>query len=192
VPTASAARDTARLFQRDTEGGFAGAQLGMVGDAFVGRRWWIGFGAREIVVNSASVLRRIAPLDAPLSATAPAELVEWNPPDTLELRLAPRYRIARLISIGLDYRAAWLTGSKYGGSAAGVLDTAGGFAQRLGIGVRFTSVPAFAARETGLPLEFSASYARSLSGPAGTGRASGAQLSGSLLTSLWGRGLRRE
>jgi hypothetical protein len=117
--------------------------------------------------------------------------VEWNPPDTLELRVAPRYRIARLISIGLDYRAEWLTASKYGGAAAGVLDTSSGFAQRVRVGLRYTTLPAFGERETGLPLEFSASYSRSLSGPAGSGAHSGAELSGSILTSVWGRGLRR-
>ncbi|MBW3630945.1 MAG: hypothetical protein KY464_16840 [Gemmatimonadetes bacterium] len=182
--------DTVAIIRRDVQAGLAGAQIGLLGDAFVGRRWWIGFGVREVFLPAASVLRRVVPPDAPLSRANSPEEVDWNPPDTLELRVTPRYRIARSISIGGDYRVGWLSASSHAGSAAGVLDTPGGLAQRVGLGLRFTSLPAYAGRETGLPIEAMLSYSRSLSGPEGSMAESGLELRGSILTSLWGRGLR--
>ena len=89
---------------------------------------------------------------ARLSSADPARLVDWNPPDTLEIALSPRMRVARVIALGLDYRGAWESASSYAGDAA-VLDTPGGLSHWLGVVFRFTSVPTFIARETRLPID---------------------------------------
>ena len=182
--------DSARLFPRDPELGFAGGQLALAGDAFIGQRWWIGFAARNVFLTTARVVRRVAPLDAPLSTDEAPELVDWNPPDTLEVMLSPRFRLARIIAMGLDYRAGLVAESSYQGEAA-LLDTPGGFAHSLGVTFRFNSVPTFIAREAALPIEVVAGYTRSLGGPEGAGAYSSAYLRGSVLTKVWGRGLRR-
>ena len=182
--------DSLRLFPRDPELGLAGGQIALAGDAFIGERWWIGFSAREVLLTSTSVTRRVVSLDAPLSSADPARPVDWNPPDTLEIAVSPRMRVARVIALGLDYRGAWQSASSFGGDAA-VLDTPGGLTHWLGVVFRFTSVPTFIARETGVPIEVSAGYGRNLSGPEGASAHSAAYLRGSILPSLWGRGLRR-
>jgi hypothetical protein len=187
--------DTVRLFPREVQEGLTGFHLGAVGDLFLGQRGWISVGLRQVVLTPVRSTRRVAAFDAPLATLSRPQLVDWNPADTLELRVTPRYRIAGLISVGLDYRAGWVTESRYSGAAtdatpAEVLNTPGGLTQRVGLGIRFLSLPAFVVGDTGIPMDVSLGYSRTLVGPERSPASSGVQIDGRIYTRVWGRGLR--
>ena len=187
--------DTVTLFGRDPDVGLSGYELGAGADLFFGARRSITVTLRQITLTSGDVLRRVAPLDAPLSTLAPASELRWNPGDTLQLRIAPQYRLADPIVAGIEYELQRATGGSYdapaGTEGAELLATSGGTSHRIGAGVRFTSLPAFGRRESGIPLEVSLSWARLLAGPEGMAAESRVQLEGSLYVALWGRGIGR-
>lgn len=194
VPT-GVGPDSVTLFGRDADAGLSGFQIGAIADLFFGSRRWVTVGLRQVVLRGGDVTRRVAPADAPLSVTDPPTPVRWSPGDTLQLRVSPRYRLADPISAGIDYEIQSVTGGRYesleGGGGAELLATEGGLTQRIGVGVRFSSLPAYARRASSIPIEVTLSWARLLSGPAGMPAASGARLEGSLYLALWGRGAGR-
>lgn len=184
LPT-GAEGDTTRLLSFPPDAGMGGFGAGVDGDLFVGHRLWTTASVRYARRSGVEVLRRVAAPEAPLASEARPETVRWSPADVLSLRVAPRYRLTEAISLGAQYSLARLGDTSFEAPGApgeaSLLDTAGGLAQGVGAGVRYSTLPARARGARLLPVEVLLSYETTLDAPAGHPDASALVLQASVL-----------
>src|SRR5690606_39156008 len=116
------------------------------------------------------IVRRVAPPGAPLSVFADTTTLHYRPGDRIELSFAPRYRLTESISLGAEYSLFQVGDSEFSGGEgadASILDLAGGTLQRVGLGIRYSSLPAHWAGRARIPIEAVLGYQRTLNGPEG-------------------------
>lgn len=165
---------------------------GGAADFFFGPRLWVHGAARLTWNNSSEVTRRVLPPDAPLSVVEAPRTVTISPGNLLELAFAPRFRLIESIAIGAEYTAAMVGDTEYSGGGSGgtdvsVLNLAGGGLHKLGVGIRYTSLPAYQAGTAALPAEVALTYQRTLAGPEGMTAGGAMTITASVLPQLWGR-----
>jgi hypothetical protein len=164
---------------------------GATGDFFFGSRAWVSAAARLTWSSSSEITRRVAPADAPLSLTDGPTRVTITPGNRLEFAFAPRYQLVESISIGVEYTGAMVGDTEYSGGGEGmdatILNLAGGGLHRLGMGIRYSTLPAYFARRAAMPAEVSLTYQRTIAGPEGAPAAGALAITASLLPQLWGR-----
>lgn len=169
----------------------SGYHAGMAGDLFLGPRLWIGGSTRLTWNTSSRITRRIAPMAAPLSVDAPPQSVTIDPGDALEIAITPRFRLVESISLGADYSVILVGDTRYSGGTDGtdaaLLDLAGGGLHRVGLAIRYSSLPAYWDRRAALPARVELTYRRTIVGPEGAPAGGAMTVMVSLLPQLWGR-----
>lgn len=175
LPTGSEP-DSVRPLSLLPDVGQSGFGVGLDGDLFLGERIWATASLHYARRSEVEVLRRVADPDAPLSSPERPQAIRWSPADLLALRLAPRLRLTDAISLGAQYSLARRGSTSFeipgGPPDAGILSTAGGVSQSAGLGLRYSTLPAYWGGAGLLPVEVVLRYERTLSAPAGQPEAS--------------------
>lgn len=181
--------DTLHLLAPEPTEGLSSVGAGGVADVFLGSRFWLTGALGFTWSRATEVLRRVAPRDAPLSVPAGAGPVSYQPGNRVAFSFAPRYRLAESISLGAEYALVNVGDGEFsagaGGENASVLNLAGGNLQRLGLGIRYSSLPAHRVGRARLPIEGSLEYRRALSGPEGAAAGGVVTVGVSVLPDLW-------
>jgi len=182
LPTGRPAAMTDMFTQLPTVGQ-SGFRAGSEGDLFAGR-FWLNGSANLLTLRSRS---EPAP-DASIPAT-----VVWDPATELLMRLAPRYRLAQTIAMGARYELARSGSTRrqlIEGENSFTLESPAGSVQRIGLDLRFTTLPTIAGLPTPLrgplALEAGLSYLQTIAAPPGVPAVRSVILSGSLTNRLWG------
>ena len=138
--------------------------------------------------GGAEVTRLFAPPSVPLSVPGPPVGVRITPGSELEVRVAPRIRLVEGISLGAEYGWTRVGATKMVESAGnGSFETAGGSGQRVGVGLRYSTLPAFAEGRSVVPMEMELRYQRTTAGPEGAPDTGYAIFEARFLPRLWGR-----
>jgi hypothetical protein len=118
----------------------------------------------------------------------PPSAFRITPGSELEVRIAPRIRLLEAVSLGAEYlwESTGATRLEAVGEG-GTIEVEGGSGQRLGIGLLYSTLPAFAEGRSGVPVEVELRYQRSLAGPAGVPDTGFAVFEARVLPRLWGR-----
>lgn len=171
--------------------GQSGFGLALDGDLFFGTRFWATVSARYARRSEVEVLRRVVPPATPFASAAPARSVRWAPADRILVRAVPRFRLTESLSLGAQYSLAISGGERFtagdGATDAAVLDLEGGAAQTAGIGLRYSTLPAYWEGRRLLPVEVSIGWETTLSGPSAAPDASVVTLQASVFPRFWGR-----
>lgn len=187
LPT-GAASDTVELLTYPYDIGYSGYSAGVLSDLFVGSRFWATMGVRIASFGGAEVTRLFAPPSVPLSVPGPPVGVRITPGSELEVRVAPRVRLVEGISLGAEYGWTRVGATKMEESAgSGSFQTAGGSGQRVGLGLRYSTLPAFAEGRSVVPMELELRYQRTTAGPEGAPDTGYAIFEARFLPRLWGR-----
>jgi hypothetical protein len=178
--------DTVELFAYPYDIGLSGYSAGLLSDLFVGRRVRTTVGASFASYSGADVVRLFAPSATPLATGGPPVGARFTPGSALEVRVAPQLQLVEGIFVGVEYDWARVGASRLesGGVA---LETAGGSGQRLGFGLRYSTLPAYEEGRTKVPMEIDLRYQRSLAGPEGAPDTGYTTIQVQLLPRLWGR-----
>ena len=152
--------------------GASGMRAGAIGDLFWGDRWWMTLSGQGEWLNADQTEFAIsdgllAP-GAPATITAPVH-------DTIELRATPRVRLTREVALGGTMRWERLTG-----------DDADGSRTWYGLGLEYSTLPAWEEGRSSLPLEAALGYTAAASGSAGVTAPAIAYVRISLRYGLWG------
>lgn len=181
--------DTLRLLALEPAQGLSTLTAGGALDLFLGSKLWLTGAARLTWNREMEVIRRIAPRDAPLSVVAAPAAVTYRPGNTTEIRISPRYRLAEAISLGAEYVMMSIGDREYSGGGDGVdaavLNLEGGSLQRIGVGMRYSSLPAHWVGRADFPAEVTLGYSRTISGPEGFPAGGMVTVSASVLPRLW-------
>lgn len=177
-----------QILQLEDDVGRSGVALGVDGDLFAGQRFWTTVGARYAVIRGGEVPLRPVPYSRPLESIAEVTPVTVDPGDELEVRVAPRLRLAEAVAVGLDYQMLWLGATTFAHPDADVasLQREGGAMHRLGVGIRYTTLPTWQRGTGGIGTEMGISYVRTLAGPEGVPAGGMVTISASVLGHLWG------
>jgi hypothetical protein len=183
--------DSIRVLSQLPAVGQSGFGAGVDGDVYYGTRFWATVSARYSSRSEVEVLRRVVPPTEPFASPAPAHTVRWAPADRISIRATPRFRLTESLSLGAQYSLSLLGDDRFtiadGAADASVLDVEGGAAQTLGIGFRFSTLPAYWEGRGLLPVEVSIGWETTLSGPEGLPDASVVTLQASVFQRIWGR-----
>lgn len=175
-----------------SESGHPGATAALFGDAFLSRRLWITGAARYARLLPRDVERLTLVPGTPFPTPGPVRTVERDPGDRLELALTPRYRLTDEISLGGHYAYVRIGETVYGGAEdatvfAGIETTAARSVQRFGVGASYSTLDAFLAGRTPVPLEFSIHYENAFAGTARAEDVSAVRIMGRVFYPLWGQ-----
>ncbi|HEX6068939.1 MAG TPA: hypothetical protein VFZ18_03930 [Longimicrobiaceae bacterium] len=164
---------------------------GVAADLFLGPRLWLSGAARINRNLGSDVTRRLAPADSPLSVTDPPQVVTLRRGGSLEIAVAPRFRLAESIWLAAEYSGVMVGDTEYSlagsGDGAAVLSLAGGGLHRAGVGIRYSSLAAYWAGRASLPADIALTYLRTISGPEGAPAGGAVTVTASLLPQLWSR-----
>lgn len=188
LPTGSGP-DSLLLHHASPEVGLTGWSGGLTGDLFIGRLGSVSGLVSYSSTGDTRIPRREALPAEPLDPSAPTRPSGWSPASEMRVRLSPRIRLARAISLGLDYEMLRLGDGSSGAPATGpdLLEVPGGTFQRMGASVRFTAVPAAVAGADVLPLEGLIAYSSGVSGPGEYAPVTSLRIRVRLFQRLWGR-----
>ncbi|HEX5725660.1 MAG TPA: hypothetical protein VFX98_09350 [Longimicrobiaceae bacterium] len=161
------------LFEVPSASGHAGAGVDVTGD-LASRRWWIsGAAAFEVLLAADARRRDFAEGLFPDSTTVVT--LRREPGARFALSLTPRYRLTREISFAAQYALAGAGATTFSGGNAEGEQVLGPFevvegwtAHRVGIGMGYSTLTAYAGRQALVPFEVSLLYQNTL---AGTGEA---------------------
>lgn len=175
-----------------SESGHAGATAALFGDLFLSRRFQVTGAVRYARLLPREVERFTVVEGNPFPTVGPLRTVERDPGDRLELALTPRYRLTDEISLGGHYAYVRIGETVYSGAEeaevfAGIETTAGRSAQLFGVGASYSTLDAFLAGRTPVPLEFSVFYENAFTGTSRAEDVSGVRLMGRVFYPLWGR-----
>lgn len=158
-----------------TESGHMGPTAALVGDVFL-RRFWISAHGRYAMRMEREVTRRFFDPLRPDSAFTNSVRVSRDPGDRLELGITPRYRLTDEISFAARYAFFREGAVAYGeierptpGAVfASIESTEARTAQMWGLGMSYSSYPAWEAGRSSIPVEITLLYENAF---AGSGRA---------------------
>lgn len=181
--------DTVDLFYTPPPERLANFSAGAAADLFIGPRIWITGALRQSWGRESELTRRLAPVESPLQGNPDPVLVRISPGDALELRVTPRVRLADAISVSVEYLVLQVGDTRFrtgpGGEEASLLDLPGGTVQRVGVGMRYSSLPAHWLGQAWLPGDVSIDYQRTLDGAAGTLGGGRLLVSASVAPRIW-------
>jgi hypothetical protein len=173
--------------------------------ALLGRRWGLWSHARFVFQGSTDLERRVTTPDVILAPSASRTFVTWQPGNAVELYVAPRYRFTEGISLYIPYRGYRKSADSYTlptgdtgvppGAPAGtppvtVLEEETEISvHSLGIGVVYSTLPAFREGRSSYPMELRAAFQTTVGGSGGqTPSGATARLTLRLFLSFWGDG----
>jgi hypothetical protein len=188
LPT-GVAPDTVELLPIRYDVGISGYSAGVVNDLFLGRRFWATVGVSYASFGTSDVTRLLASPAAPLSALGPPVGVRLTPGSELRVRVAPRYRLVEGISLGAEYEMDRLGAGRLEGEASSgeSFELPGGTGQRVGAGLRYSTLPAAEEGRSLVPIEIELRYQRSIAGAEGAPAAGYTVAEVRLMPQLWGR-----
>lgn len=188
LPT-GVAPDTVELIPIGYDVGFSGYSAGVVNDLFLGRRFWLTAAVSYASFGASDLTRLLAPPATPLSELGPPVEVRLTPGSELRVRIAPRFRLLEEISLGAEYQMDRLgAGRLQGGGAEGAeFELPGATGQRVGGGLRYSTLPAVEEGRGRVPIEMEIRYQRSIAGAGGMPAAGYTVAEVRIMPRLWGR-----
>jgi hypothetical protein len=188
LPT-GVAPDTVELIPIGYDVGITGYSAGVVNDLFLGRRFWMTAGVSYASFGTSDVTRLFSPPATPLSALGPPVGVRLTPGSELRVRVAPRYRLLEGISLGAEYELHRVSAGRLegGGEAGEAFELPGGTGQRVGAGLRYSTLPAAEEGRSLVPIELELRYQRSVAGTGGMPAAGYTVAEVRIMPRLWGR-----
>lgn len=203
LPTGTAADPD--VFQSLPSGGTGGVRLRAFGSVQSGRRWGLWGHVALVRPQAQDVTRRVSSPEVVLAPAASRALVRWTPGNTVDLYAAPRFALSPGLAVYLPYRFLRKGSDSYSlpGGGAGpppgapegtpdvsVLDEESSVTlHRLGLGVIYSTLPAFRDDDSSLPVELRASWQTAIGGSGGhTPVLNSFTVTFRLLLSFWGRG----
>lgn len=187
LPTGQAS-DTVDLFFTRPAERISEFDAGASADLFVGPHVWISGSLTRSWPRDTEVMLRVVPPDAPFSVISEPETVSISPATRTGFSITPRFRLNEAISINVGYAAQSVGDTRFrtdGEGDASALDLEGGTMQQMGIGLRYSSLPAYWRREARLPGDVSLQYTRTLTGPHGVPAGGKVTVQASLVPRLW-------
>jgi hypothetical protein len=178
---------------RTPEQGYSGFSLRLDNDLFLAQRFWATASASYARLGAAALERPVLAAETWPAQVLPVRRLEHSPGDVLRVDLVPRFRIVDALSIGAHYSWIRVGDESFTGTVAGelptsALDVPGHTVQRLGLGLRYSTLPAHQAGMSLLPLEAHFGYSVTISGAEGALAERRAEIRGVLYHRLWGRG----
>jgi hypothetical protein len=178
-----------------SEAGHAGVAAALFGD-LVRERFSVSAHARYTALAGREVERYTLLADSTglFPAVGPARTVRRAPGGRLLVALTPRYRLTDEVSLAAHYAFARVGATAYEAAGdslpplAGLESTAARTGQLLGLGARYSTLDAYLAGQTPLPLEVSLLWRTTLFGSGGMEDAGVLRVEGRLLYPLRGRG----
>ena len=161
---------------------------GAAADLFLGERLWVTGSLSRSWPRDTEITRRIVAPGAPFAEAPEPEPVTYSPASRTAFTVTPRVRLNESISFDLSYGAQLFGDTHFRSAAerdASVLDLEGGTLQQLGIGLRYSSLPAYWVRQARLPADVSIHYSRVLAGPDGAPAGGRVTVRASILPRLW-------
>jgi hypothetical protein len=185
-----ARQDVANPLLPAPERGHAAAAAHIDADAFTGRHLWTTASVSYVRRRSTRFNRAV--LDAGSLLEPPSvRTVEHAPGDVLQFEVRPRVRFADALALGLSYRVTQLGAERWtdvnGDGASVALAVAARSVQHLGVGLRYSTLPAIAAGAGALPIEAHVGIVSTLSGAAGEPAARSVEMSARVYHRIWGR-----
>lgn len=160
-------------------------------DVFAGRWLWTTASVALERRQPATFTRPVLDANRFLEPLA-ARTFEHAPGDLLELAVHPRVRFAEALAAGVRYSVSRLGAERWseqagdGGEAAEV-EIAARSTQRIGLALRYSTLPAVARGAAVLPLEAHIGWTTTLGGAGGEPAASVVEMRGVVFHRLWGR-----
>lgn len=167
----------------------------------VGRRLAVSAAASYAVLTASDVLRYGVVVDSGgvVPRLGAARTVRRDPGDALLLAVTPRYRLTEEISLAGRYAFARFGETVFPGEElvdpvpgfrgfSGLESTAARSGQRIGVGAGYSTLGAFLAGRTPLPLEVSLLWETTVAGSGGIEDASVVRMEGRVMYPFWGRG----
>jgi hypothetical protein len=187
--------DTTFLLVIPRDVGHAGVSGDVYADWFGAGRYWVSASAGFTRLLAHDILRRPFSAARPFpSDTVPFRLVRRAPGTRLRASLMPRYRLTRELTFALAYQFEHEGATAYS-SIDSVAEVGLGPVERteawtghgVGVGASYSTLPAFFAGKTRLPLEFSLLYRNTVVGSGFAPHAGSIEVVGRVLYQLVGR-----
>ncbi len=177
-----------------SESGHAAVVAALFGDV-VRERFSVSASARYTALAGREVERftLVAASRGPFPAPGSPRTVRRSPGGRLLVGLTPRYRLTDEVSLAGHYGFAWIGETTYRAAGdslpalAGLESTAARTGQLVGLGARYSTLDAYLAGRTALPLEVSLLWRTTLFGTGGMEDAGVLRVEGRVLYPLWGR-----
>ncbi|HEU4559185.1 MAG TPA: hypothetical protein VFS20_15090 [Longimicrobium sp.] len=193
LPTGPKA-DTAFLLILPRQSGHAGVSAEVTGDLFPSERFWVTGSAGFAQLFGADVLRRPFSATRPFpNDTAPDISVRREPGARIGAMLLPRYRLTREITFAAGYRfdhqaATSYTSGDVDNVVLGPVERIDAWtAHSLSLGASYSTVEAFEAGRSRVPLEVSLLYHNSFAGGGYAPHAGTLEVVGRFLFQAFGR-----
>lgn len=177
-----------------SESGHAAVVAALFGDV-VRERFSVSASARYTALAGREVERftLVAASRGPFPALGSPRTVRRSPGGRLLVGLTPRYRLTDEVSLAGHYGFALIGETTYRAAGdslpalAGLESTAARTGQLVGLGARYSTLDAYLAGRTALPLEVSLLWRTTLFGTGGMEDAGVLRVEGRVLSPLWGR-----
>lgn len=192
------------VFQSLPSGGRPGLGLRVFGSALAGR-WGLRAHAALGLRQTVDAVRRVAEPDVILAPVAARTPVRWTPGKTVDLYAAPRFHLSEGLALTVPYRFLRKASDRYtlpdgstgppAGAPAGTPDVTvleeetSVTLHRIGVGVVYSTLPAFRRDQSSYPIELRATWLTSFAGSGGrTPVLNSVAVTFRLYLSFWGGG----
>jgi hypothetical protein len=166
LPTGSG--DTRVATEVPPGGGHLGLGVDVLNDVFLTRRWYVNVSASGDWLLSADVLRQAFTEEQPFPVDSTLNTVRRSPGPRLAFSVTPRWRLTDEISFHGEYGMLAQARTRYE-SADSLLPSVfdwrtGGAMHTLGLGIRYSSLQAFARGRARVPFELTLSASEAVLG----------------------------
>jgi hypothetical protein len=183
--------DVDSLTEVPTTSGQGGASGAVFADLFSGR-FWVSASGRLSHFFARDVVRHFYIPGAPFTLVADSAVLSRTPGERIEIGITPRYRLTNEISLAGRYALLRQGGVSYSGLAldgnaiAGIESAESQTAHLAGVGMSYSTLPAYAAGRANVPYDASILYESAVSGSGGAPALSQITLSARLYIRAWG------
>lgn len=149
-------------------GGHAGAGVDVLNDVFLSRRWYVNVSASADWLLPADMVRRLVTVNQPFPVDTTPVTVRRAPGPRVALSVTPRWRLTDEIAFHGEYAVLAQARTRY--EAPDSLPPSifewrtGGTMHALGLGIRYSSLQAFARGEARVPFELTLSASEAMMG----------------------------
>jgi hypothetical protein len=166
------------------EQGLGGAFVHLYNDVFISRRLWATAGARWERLQGIDLERRTQLLESEFIA----ETLRWEPGTRVALHISPRFRLIDELTVLGGYRYLRRMDESLGvqGSAPAA-QAVTGTAQQWIIGAEFSTLAAYLAGRSPVPVEASIALRETFAGSSGAAAERAVEVRAALYQWLWGR-----
>lgn len=178
------------LFSGTRAGATPEVDAALRADAVLGTRLWMSVGAEYTLRAAGEVPRRVGLPGEPFPAAATLADLRVDPGDRAAAEVIPRFQLTDAISLGAVYGYAREAADRYpdlAGDPAPFFAAGARSSHSVGVGARYTTVPAWLRGSGVLPLEAELLYRTVVAGSGGVPDAGRMELRGRVYQPLWGR-----